>query len=221
MTAAATLQDAVRARDAAAARDLLDRNPALLDAPDATGLPPIMLAVYYSATDIVDELISRGAAVDVFAAAALGQTDRLTELLDAEPGLIHAYSVDGWTPLHLAGFFGHPDAVNLLADRGANLAAVSRNAQENMPLHAATANGKRAAVEALLGCGADVNTWGHGWTALHLAAGGGNLELAEVLLAAGANLNARSDDGHTPLSRAAEGGHPSMIELLRGRGAAG
>src|SRR5436190_2187304 len=47
-------------------------------------------------------LIARGAIVDVFAAAHLGMFDRLRELVDGEPALVHARGGDGKTPLHCA-----------------------------------------------------------------------------------------------------------------------
>jgi len=47
-------------------------------------------------------LIARGAVVDVFAAAHLGMFDRLRELVDADPSLVHARGGDGKTPLHCA-----------------------------------------------------------------------------------------------------------------------
>ena len=47
-------------------------------------------------------LIERGAVVDVFAAAHLGMFDRVRELVDREPMLVHARGGDGKTPLHCA-----------------------------------------------------------------------------------------------------------------------
>ena len=47
-------------------------------------------------------LIERGAVVDVFAAAHLGMFERLRELVDREPMLVHARGGDGKTPLHCA-----------------------------------------------------------------------------------------------------------------------
>jgi hypothetical protein len=47
-------------------------------------------------------LIERGAIVDVFAAAHLGMFDRVRELVDADPALVHARGGDGKTALHCA-----------------------------------------------------------------------------------------------------------------------
>jgi hypothetical protein len=45
-------------------------------------------------------LIARGATVDVWAAAHLGMFDRLRELVEGDPSLVHARGGDGKTPLH-------------------------------------------------------------------------------------------------------------------------
>jgi len=47
-------------------------------------------------------LIERGAVVDVFAAAHLGMFHRVSELVDRDPGLVHARGGDGKTALHCA-----------------------------------------------------------------------------------------------------------------------
>jgi ankyrin repeat protein len=46
--------------------------------------------------------IERGAIVDVHAAARLGMLEKLRELIEAEPALVHARGGDGQTPLHFA-----------------------------------------------------------------------------------------------------------------------
>ena len=83
----------------------------------------------------------------MFAASATGRLDdvRRTATNDA----VAAYSLDGWTPLHLAAFFGRLEAAHALIELGANVHAVSRNAMSNTPLHAATA-GRHSDVALLL-----------------------------------------------------------------------
>ncbi len=65
-------------------------------------------------------LIARGAIVDVFAAAHLGMFDRLRELVDADPSLVHARGGDGKTPLHCARTV---EMARYLLDRGADIDA--------------------------------------------------------------------------------------------------
>ncbi|HMF15264.1 MAG TPA: ankyrin repeat domain-containing protein [Gemmataceae bacterium] len=52
--------------------------------------------------NLVAFAIQRGATVDVHAAAHLGMLDRLRELIEADPVLVHARGGDGQTPLHFA-----------------------------------------------------------------------------------------------------------------------
>jgi hypothetical protein len=65
-------------------------------------------------------LIARGAIVDVFAAAHLGMFDRLRELVDADPSLVHARGGDGKTALHCARTVAMAE---YLIERGADLDA--------------------------------------------------------------------------------------------------
>jgi ankyrin repeat protein len=52
--------------------------------------------------DLTEYLISRGAVVDIHAAARLGRLDRLMALLAENPALARARGGDGQTPLHVA-----------------------------------------------------------------------------------------------------------------------
>lgn len=65
-------------------------------------------------------LIARGAVVDIFAAAQLGLPDRVRELIDADPSLVHARGGDGKTPLHYARSV---EIARLLIERGAQIDA--------------------------------------------------------------------------------------------------
>lgn len=62
--------------------------------------------------------IARGAIVDVHAAARLSLTDRLRELIAADPALVNARGGDGQTPLHFAATV---EVAECLLDRGADL----------------------------------------------------------------------------------------------------
>src|SRR6185436_11412547 len=65
-------------------------------------------------------LVARGAVVDVFAAAHLKMFDRLRELVDGDPSLVHARGGDGKTPLHCAKTL---QIAEYLVDRGADIDA--------------------------------------------------------------------------------------------------
>jgi ankyrin repeat protein len=106
-------------------RKLLYREPDLLEQTTESGESPLIAALYNGRMEIVDYLLEKGITVTIHEAAALGDDQSVRWLLDYEPLLIGGYSFDGWTPLHLAAFFGATEAVSLLIERGAQIDAVS------------------------------------------------------------------------------------------------
>ncbi len=69
---------------------------------------------------LADYLISRGATVDIHAAARLGMIDRVRELLTQDPQLVHARGGDGQLPLHFAATV---EIAAFLLDHGADIDA--------------------------------------------------------------------------------------------------
>ena len=69
--------------------------------------------------------------------------------------LVTTYSADGFTALHLAAFFGRPDAVRFLLDRGADVDAPGRGWMTGTPLHSAASARQTEVVAVLLDAGAD------------------------------------------------------------------
>jgi ankyrin repeat protein len=208
---------AIGTGDTAAIEALLAQQSDLLEARSPGGVRPLTAAIYVGAEDVVRLLRERGAEPTAFEAAALGDTERLHALLDADPELVHACSDDGWTALHLAGHFGRTEAAALLLDRGADIMASSRNRQGNTPLHAALAGRRAGTARLLVQRGADVNLPdAAGWTPLHLAAHEGNVEMVRDLLEAGADPHAARGDGQTPLGVALAEGNGEVAGVLRG-----
>lgn len=218
---AAEVMDAVKAGDADALRAVLARDPAAADARPDGGDSPLLMALYTGRRDLADVLAGAGRRLDVFEAAALGDTDRLRALLDAEPGAVTRIAGDGWTPLHLAGFFGHVEAMRLLLERGADVRVTSINAMRNTPLHATMAGPSGiAGVRLLVEAGADVNARQHGgYTALHSAAQHGALDIVDLLLDHGADPDLAADNGQRPVDFARERGHADAAAHLLSRGA--
>jgi ankyrin repeat protein len=210
---------AIKANDTTGAKDLLRAKPALAKERDANGVSAIMNARYRGQTELVELLLACGVALDVFEAATLGNTARVTELLDGNPKQVNAWSPDGFTPLHLACFFGQESVARLLLERGADPGAIALNPMRVQPLHSAAAGRQLGIVRVLLECGAPVNGRQHlGWTALHEAANQGNREMVETLLRHGADPAAGNDEGKTPANVAAERGHTELARLFeRGR----
>jgi ankyrin repeat protein len=212
------LFEAIRADDLARARALLAQDAALARASDADGVALLMKAIYFGRAQIVDLLIERGAEMDIFAASALGKVERLRALIQADPELLHAYSPDGWTALHLAAHFGQREAVEALLAAGASVQARSQNSMHNTPLHAAMPGGQPEVVEALLAKGAEVNAQQEGgFTALHEAASQGKTPLVRLLLARGADAALPSESGKTASDLAREQGHTDLLPLFESR----
>jgi uncharacterized protein len=117
---------------------------------------PIRAALYRGDREEAERLAS-GADLDVFEAAALGDTAALRRLLEKDPSCAHEWSDDGFTALHFAAFLADAPTVRLLVDAGADVRAVARNEMRVQPLHSAAAHGDVDACRVLLEAGADVN----------------------------------------------------------------
>ena len=76
------------------------------------------------------------------------------------------------------------------------------------------------AVKRHLAAGEDVNEIDGGRTPLHVAnLLGGHQEIAELFIAKRADVNAKKDDGRTPLDNAIKYKRPEIADLLRKHGA--
>ena len=163
------LVEAAKSGDEAAVRALIADHPGLVVQRLPSGESPLMAALYRGHHAVVGALIELGAELDVFAAAATGHVVALHQALE-QRGSFNAYAYDGWTPLHLAAFFGHLEAATALVDAGADLQSISRNSMKNTPLHAATAGKHEDVALMLLERGADPHTSdGGGYTPLRIA----------------------------------------------------
>jgi len=207
--------DAIRAADTGKVREMLQAEPVLAAAKDENGQSPFVVAKYSRRNDIAAALIEQGVALDIFEACMGGAEERVVELVSGQHDLTKSYSPDGWTPLHLAGFFNHPALTEALLTYGADVNARSRNALANTPIHAASAGRSRDSVRILLEHGADANARQHGgWTALHAASQTGDVELVRLLIASGADVQARADNNQNALDLAITGGHQAVVDVL-------
>ena len=207
---------ALEAGDAGAVEAILDQDQSLASARDASGVSALMRALYRFDPGLVGVVKARAGAFDVFEAAALGDVDRLRSVLDDDPSRATAYSGDGFTALHFAAFFGHPNAASLLIERGAEVDAFGRGWMTGTALHSGVSRLESEVVRVLLDAGAnpDVRQSG-GWTPLHAAAKNGDLVSVELLLAAGADAAARNDEGRSVEDLAIESGDDATIERVR------
>jgi ankyrin repeat protein len=215
-----SLHNQIKQGDLAGVRASLAGNASLLDATNESGQNAFLLAKYYRQTAVADYLLGLGPKLDLFSLCAAGRVTEVKREIDRNESLLKTHSGDGWTPLHLAAFFGHPEVANALLDRGADVNARSTNSMKNTPLHAAAAGGNIELVRLLLVRGADANASQEGgWTALHSAAQSGNREMVELLLAHGAHVNTRAENNQAALDLALTRGHQDIARLLEELGA--
>jgi ankyrin repeat protein len=234
---------AIRERNPARVRSLLDAAPDLLHAGDERSNEPIHWAVMTRQIDIIDELLARGADIN----ARRSDGARPIHLSNGDyhyrgwrdvpkdvattPGEVLAHliargvHVDIWTATHL----GDLNRVRELLDQDPSLA--SRNSDDNSyylgcgsPLKNAAAKGHSEIVKPLLERGADPNLpeegiepHGH---ALYAAVYNGHFEIAEPLLEHGAYPNPEVESSADALSIAIRNSDQRMIDLLCSYGAA-
>jgi ankyrin repeat protein len=214
MSDLAALIDAAKAGDEPTVRELLRKDASLASARTDSGESAIMAALYRGHRTVIEMVLDAGARIDVFAAAALGRRDDLQAAL-GDPTAVNSMSYDGWTPLHLASFFGHREAAEMTLNAGARVSALSRNSLKNTPLHAAAAGGHADIALLLIERGADVtipDAGGH--TPLHIAAENGLVDVVKALLARGADPLAVDGEDKTPLSRAAAKNRNEVVDVI-------
>jgi ankyrin repeat protein len=163
---AAPLVEAVKQKDAAAVRALLQKRVDV-NAPEADGATALHWAVYEDDAALVDLLIAAGAKVDVANDLAI-------------------------TPLHLASVNGNAAIVKKLLEKGANPDAASETGVT--PLMEAARSGNADVVRALLTRGANVNAkeTDRGQTALMWAVARQHPAVVKVLLEHRADIHART-----------------------------
>ena len=241
---AATLFPAIRAGDLAAVDQALSAQPALAGASDADGLSALTVAAYHRQWPIVERILAAGPDLDRYEAAIVGDVDRLRTLLDeadrdaeidratvgrgrsdggsvGEPDLppIDERSADGFTALHLAAFFGRPDAVRLLLDRGADPNLWATGGLRVQPLHSAVAGGHEEVARMLVEAGAAIDTAQRdGYTPLMGAAQNGLAGTVDLLLARGADPKAYNVDILTAAELAERAGHADVAARIRAAG---
>jgi len=159
----------------------------------------------------------------LFAAAARGDAPRITQLAAAGER-VDARDAQGRTPLHVATFGGHVEAMRALVKAGADPNALEGDRYDIATI-AAVANDLPTLEAALaLGCSARNITSRYDGTALIAAAHLGHAEVVRRLVAAGAPLDHVNNLGWTALIESivlGDGGpaHLATLEALVAAGA--
>ena len=214
MNTAADVMKAIQSDDVASLKQIFASQPELAAERDENGNSPLLISAYYGRSAMVRVILDQGVRPNLFEACAAGLAGDVARLLKENPRLVGDRSHDGWTPLHLAAFFGRLELVKLLLDAGASMLTISNNNESNLPINAAAAGRRNDVVRLLVerGCPPDARASDQGYTALHLAANNGNVELVEFLLRSGADRSLKTGSGETAIDLAVKQGH--TIESL-------
>lgn len=217
-----SFREAVTANDLATVDVLLQQTPALATTKDEHGVSILLVALYRGHTDAVTRIAAVRENLDIFEAVAMGKLARVRILLDADPGTLDAYSADGFTPLHLATFFGRFELVRFILANGGNVEASAHNDSRVRPIHSAAATREVRMVRVILSAGADADarqTGGH--TALHSAVLHDNVPMTIALLAAGADPAVQNGEGKSAIDLNTGANSDTLKNLLQGCRTAG
>jgi hypothetical protein len=210
------LHVAIESDDAHAFQQLLDAG-ASVDGNNQhyDGWSPLMIAIHWKRSEMRDELIRRGAAIDLIAALMLGDDRRVARLLK-DPAVLDRPFPNNATPLHFARTVR---SARLLLSHGVKIEgqdkygktapqcwadaqqpsvglmrlADSLGVKPAMDIFKHIEQSRLTLVRKYLSSGTDVNarfSTGAQHTLLHAAAWSGNLPIAKLLVAKGANLRA-------------------------------
>lgn len=216
MAQPSSIIEAVKAGDLAQVKSLLTTDPDLIYTKTDQKVSVVLLAAYQRNERLLDAILtSTMYHLDLFEAAALGDNERVQELVQQQPDIINTTAPDGYTPLGLASFFGQTETVKLLLAQGADVNQAAQNDWQVQPIHSAVAARNTEIARLLLEQGADVNArQQHGFTPLHTAAQHGDAELIKFLLEHHADINAQTDSGETAMDIALKCNHTEAAHMF-------
>ncbi|MGD9347880.1 MAG: ankyrin repeat domain-containing protein [Candidatus Aminicenantes bacterium] len=172
VTAAEPIVEAAKDGDFQSVKNILENEPAKIDAKDEEGYTPLHWACMRAHWDIANYLIERGADLNVVGG-------------------------DGGTQINWAVHHDNVDIIKALIDKGAKLNI--RNQWGMTELHTAIWRGNIHVVEYLLDHGSDPNIkTNEGWTAMHYAYRSGHDNVIALLKKRGVSMTDKDDMGRTP-----------------------
>jgi len=151
--------------------------------------------------------------------AAQKNSGTLTKLFVFLGANVDDKNAEGLTALHVAGFLGAEQAIDVLVLKGATVNATDKD--NRTPLHLAAYEGRTDAVKSLLRHGANIEARenANGMTAIHLAAVKGSTDVVQALIDNNADVNALANNDVTPLLIANQEKKIAVADLLENNGA--
>lgn len=193
---------------------------------DRMGKSPLSIAVEAGSTELVRELLDKGA--DLYCDRAILPTTapRWPEMKNYSPlwvfsGTYRPLSGNLSTcckPLEYAIERWSTDITILLVQRGVNI--LRRDMWGSCPLSVAVARQQVEVIQAMVASDPEAcrtGTFGSGWTALHLAAAYRSVDIIKHILQVVDDLEKRSADGHSSLDLAVIGVHKLGKEMIESK----
>ncbi|XP_036405167.1 kinase D-interacting substrate of 220 kDa B isoform X2 [Megalops cyprinoides] len=195
-----------------------------VDGRSDNGQTPLMLAAEQGSLEIVQELIRRGANVNLddvdcwtalISASKEGHVEVVKELLENSAYIEHR-DMGGWTALMWAAYKGRVETASVLLEKGANPNTTGQQ-YSVYPIIWAAGRGHAEIVRLLLQHGAKVNCSDkYGTTPLIWAARKGHYDCVMHLLENGADVDQEGANSMTALIVAVKGGFTDVVkELLK------
>lgn len=207
--------EAIQNNDIEKLRSLIEVDPEAAYVVADSGVSALMVCIYFQRQEMIDLLSKHLTKLSYYEACALGDAELVARRLDEDPAQIYENSVDGFSGVGLASFFGHELVVSLLIELGADIHKVSANGLAVAPINSAAAGGHIAIAGVLLDAGADPNArQAGGFTPLHSAAQNGDLAMAKLLIDYGADPMLTTDKDELPIDMLDQEKYPEIADLL-------
>ncbi|TYZ61657.1 hypothetical protein PybrP1_010656 [[Pythium] brassicae (nom. inval.)] len=210
-------------------RVVTEQTLALFRASEAGDAKAVEELVRHPSTDLNWHRTQSYGATAVVAAIMKGHRDVVELLLDAGAEVGALKTPDRNSPLHEAAFRDEPEIIRVLlakiqlkGNQSVSALVDLQNQFGNTPLHIAARTGSVGCVTRLLEADAKVSlTNVNGSGPLHHACycERPNLAVVKLLVAAGADVNARDEQGCSPIIIAAKKNQTDVIDFLRSHGA--
>jgi ankyrin repeat protein len=180
------------------------------------GWSPLLIAAGRQSRPLVELLLSHGAHVDAWEAAALGDVARLEAIINADPDVVKTHRANDAPPLHFAATI---EVAQLLIDHGAPLDAVDKYGSTAARSAAYGRRSRRQVARFLMELTNERDPWM--LAALDDTAGLAELALmgTDIVTAKRLGINPASGFGEMPIHTAAALGNIATVRFLLGRGA--